>query len=46
VAAHPVPDLLTTWGYRIQWIERSEMTSHILATSAAVESAAAGPEAA
>jgi len=46
VTAHPVPDLLTTWGYRIQWIERSEMTSHILATSAAVESAAAGPEAA
>ena len=46
VAAHPVPDLLTAWGYRIQWIERSEMTSHILATSAAVESAAAGPEAA
>ena len=46
LAAHPVPDLLTSWGYRIQWIERSEMTSHILAASAAVESAAAGPEAA
>jgi len=44
LAAHPVPDLLTSWGYRIQWIERSEMTSHILATPASAECAAAGPE--
>jgi FkbM family methyltransferase len=40
LAAHPVPDLLSRWGYRIQWIERSEMTSHILATSASAESPA------
>jgi FkbM family methyltransferase len=31
-AAHPVPDLLSGWGYQIQWIERSLLTSHILAT--------------
>ncbi len=45
LTAHPVPDLLTSWGYRIQWIERSEMTSHILAIPASVKSAVAGPEA-
>src|SRR6266436_8020007 len=44
LTAHPVPDLLTSWGYRIQWIERSEMTSHILAIPASVKSAVAGPE--
>jgi len=44
LAAHPVPDLLTSWGYRIQWIERSEMTSHILATPAFAQSVAAGPQ--
>jgi hypothetical protein len=44
LAAHPVPDLLTRRGYRIQWIERSEMTSHILATPDSAECAAAGPE--
>jgi FkbM family methyltransferase len=38
LSAHPVPDLLSRWGYRIQWIERSEMTSHILATPASMES--------
>jgi FkbM family methyltransferase len=43
LAAHSVPDLLAGWGYRIQWIERSEMTSHILATSASPESAPACP---
>jgi hypothetical protein len=43
LAAHPVPDLLSSWGCRIRWIERSKMTSHILATP--VESAAAGSEA-
>jgi FkbM family methyltransferase len=40
LAAHPVPDLLSRWGYRIQWIERSEMTSHILAIPASAESPA------
>jgi FkbM family methyltransferase len=44
LAAHPVPDLLTSWGYRIQWIERSEMTSHILATPVSTEAAATGPQ--
>ena len=38
LAAHPVPDLLSRWGYQTQWIERSEMTSHILATPASAES--------
>ena len=42
LAAHPVPGLLASWGYRIQWIERSEMTSHILATPASAQSEAAG----
>jgi FkbM family methyltransferase len=42
LAAHPVPDLLAGWGYRIQWIERSEMTSHILATPTTEKSAVAG----
>jgi len=46
LAAHPVPDLLTSWGYRVQWIERSEMTSHILATPTSTKSEIAGPEAA
>lgn len=36
LSTHPVPALLSGWGYRIQWIERSEMTRHILAL--------AGPE--
>ncbi len=31
LAGHPVPDLLSAWGYEIRWIERSLMTSHILA---------------
>ena len=31
LAAHPVPDLLAGWGYGIQWIERWELTSYILA---------------
>ena len=31
LAAHPVPDLLAGWGYEIQWIERWELTSYILA---------------
>jgi FkbM family methyltransferase len=30
-AAHPVPELLDSWGYDVQWLERSLMTSHILA---------------
>ncbi len=33
VAAHPVPDLLAGWSYQIEWIDRSPLTSHILATS-------------
>jgi FkbM family methyltransferase len=32
IAAHPVPALLTGWGYQIQWIERWQLTSYILAT--------------
>lgn len=32
VDAHPVPDLLAQWGYEIEWIDRWDMTSHILAT--------------
>jgi hypothetical protein len=43
LAAHPVPDLLVGWGYQIQWVERWQLTSYILATPASAESAAAGP---
>ncbi len=32
LAAHPVPDLLSGWGYHIHWIERWQLTSYILAT--------------
>jgi FkbM family methyltransferase len=39
LAAHPVPDLLTGWGYQIQWIERWQLTSYILAKSATESSA-------
>jgi FkbM family methyltransferase len=35
LAAHPVPDLLTNWGYQLQWIERWQLTSHILAVPGA-----------
>jgi len=35
LAAVPVPALLGQWGYQIQWIERWEWTSFILATSSA-----------
>jgi FkbM family methyltransferase len=31
VAANPVPDFLAALGYRIDWIERFDMSSHILA---------------
>jgi FkbM family methyltransferase len=31
LAAHPVPDLLTEWGYEFEWLDRWDMTSHILA---------------
>jgi FkbM family methyltransferase len=31
LAANPVPELLSSWNYEIQWIDRSHMTSHILA---------------
>lgn len=31
VAAHPVPGLLQGWGYEVQWIEKCQWTSHILA---------------
>jgi FkbM family methyltransferase len=34
LAAHPVPGLLAKWGYEIEWLDRWEMTSHILATPA------------
>ncbi len=33
-ATNPVPKLLMEWSYRIQWIERWEWTSHILARPA------------
>ena len=29
--AHPVPGLLAQWGYDIEWIDRWDMTSHMLA---------------
>jgi FkbM family methyltransferase len=32
LAAHPVPDLLASWGYQIHWVERWQLTSYILAT--------------
>ena len=35
LAAHPVPDLLAGWNYQIHWLERSQLTSHILATTVA-----------
>jgi len=38
LAAHATPSLLKSWGYDIRWIERSDMTSHILATAATPES--------
>ncbi len=31
LAGHPVPQLLASWHYEIEWIDRSQMTSHILA---------------
>lgn len=31
-SAHPVPDLLTGWGYQVECLEHSQLTSHILAT--------------
>jgi FkbM family methyltransferase len=45
LAAHPVPDLITGWGYHIQWIERWRLTSYILATpdTSAVEYVLAPP---
>jgi FkbM family methyltransferase len=42
LARHPVPELLVSWDYEIQWIDRSHMTSHILAlpkTSSSLDSA-------
>jgi FkbM family methyltransferase len=38
LAGHPVPDLLASWNYEIQWIDRSHMTSHILALPATMVS--------
>jgi FkbM family methyltransferase len=32
VARHPVPNLLETMGYHVEWIERSFLTSHIFAS--------------
>jgi len=32
LAAHPVPDLVSGWGYHIDWLERWQLTSYILAT--------------
>lgn len=34
IAAHPVPDMVSDWGYQVKWIERWQLTSHILATPA------------
>jgi hypothetical protein len=31
LAANRVPDLLSKWNYRIQWLEKWPQTSHILA---------------
>jgi FkbM family methyltransferase len=31
LARHPVPRLLASWEYQIQWVDRFRMTSHILA---------------
>lgn len=31
IDAHPAPKLLNSWGYSVQWLERSLLTSHILA---------------
>jgi FkbM family methyltransferase len=41
-AGHPVPDLLRDWGYEVRWIERFDMTSHILALAKATSSG--GPQ--
>jgi FkbM family methyltransferase len=38
LADHPVPGLLASWGYEIQWIDRSHMTRHILALPGSVVS--------
>ena len=43
LAAHPVPDLLAGWGYQIQWIERWQLTSYILALPGARPSGNAQP---
>lgn len=32
VASNPVPDLLAGWGYQVRWLDRADLTSHILAT--------------
>jgi len=34
IAANPVPELLASWGYQSQWVERLEWTSYILARPA------------
>ena len=34
LGANPVPELLTSWGYQIQWLERWQLTSYILARPA------------
>ena len=39
-SAHPVPELLRSYGYEVNWIERWELTSHILATPGPVRVAA------
>jgi len=47
LAGHPVPELLASWNYEIQWIDRSRMTSHILAlpkTASSSNSAKAFPQ--
>jgi FkbM family methyltransferase len=31
LGANPVPDLLAGWGYQLQWLERWQLTSYILA---------------
>lgn len=42
ISAHPVPERLTEWGYRVTWLERWKMTSHILAVPG--EAAPSDPE--
>jgi FkbM family methyltransferase len=43
LAANPVPELLTGWGYQIQWLERWQLNSYILARPRRIDAGADGP---